>query len=274
MLDQVPQGTSATALAKFLRSGKALQEILQGLQASVPGMKGVVLADAKGLPVASSLRERLDLLTVAAMSALVAQSSQGVFRNMGLLGPHMIVLEGLDTQLVVTTLGGGAMNFIAVVEARANLGLVKLEMERAGLRIEAALGLGPTRGKVHDIFVMNKSGLLIRHYTRNPEPEIDSDIMGGMLVAIQEFVRDALRSREGNLDELQFGKYRIRILRGRFTILAAVITGEDASRASRVLQEALQEFEERHAGELGDWDGSMDSFPDIDEIFEGLLQEY
>lgn len=274
MPDQALQGASPSALAKFLRSGKVLQEILQGLQAAVQGMKGVVLADAKGLPVASSLRERLDLLTVAAMSALVAQSSQGVFRNMGLRGPRMIILEGADTQLVVTTLGAGTMNFIAVVDAQANLGLVRMEMERAGGRIEAALGVGPSRGRVHDIFVMNRSGLLIRHYTKNPEPEVDSDIMGGMLVAIQEFVRDALRSREGNLDELHFGKYRIRILRGRFTILAAVMTGEDSSRASRVLQDALREFEDRHAAVLGDWDGSMDSFPDIDEIFEGLLQEY
>lgn len=253
---------------------KALMEIIRDLERGVTGVKGVALADSKGLPVASFFKVKFDLLTVAAMSALVAQSAKGVFRNMGLKGPKLIILEGEEELLVVHSLGSGAISFVVVVQADANLGLLKMEMFQAGERIEQVLGMArPPRAVIHDIFVLANSGLLIRHYSRDLRPEIDSDIMGGMLVAIQEFVRDALRSREGNLDELQFGKYRIHLTRGKYTIVAAVLTGEGVGEALKPVLEALEDFEDRHAAVLGKWDGSLDHFLDIDQIFETVMQQ-
>jgi hypothetical protein len=212
-------------------------------------------------------------MTVTAMAALVSQSSQGVFRNLGLRGPNVIVLEGDEDLLVVYTLAGGAVSFIAVVSSRTNLGLLKMEMRRVGEKIEQALGIGPgAKAILQDVFLMNESGLLIRHYSRDIHPEIDADILSGMLVAIQEFIRDALRSREGTLDQLQFGKYRIQFLRGRYTIAAAVLVGEGVDSALAPLREAMQDFEERYSSTLQNWDGSLDRFTDIDEIFEAILR--
>ena len=49
---------------------------------------------------------------------------------------------------------------------------------------------------VEDVFLLNhKDGLLIKHETRRLRPDVDTDILSGMLTAVQAFVKDALRGQ-------------------------------------------------------------------------------
>jgi len=79
---------------------------------------------------------------------------------------------------------------------------------------------------VEDLFVLHRSGLLMRHYTRRLRRIVDSDILTGMLAAVQEFVRDSLRTEPGHLNEIRFGEVRIQVAAGESAAVAMVLRGD------------------------------------------------
>src|SRR5438445_74254 len=81
---------------------------------------------------------------------------------------------------------------------------------------------------LEDVFLLNhKDGLLIKHETRRLRPDVDTDILSGMLTAVQAFVKDALRGDDlGELDEMTVGQMHILIGRGKWLVLAARIEGD------------------------------------------------
>ncbi len=50
---------------------------------------------------------------------------------------------------------------------------------------------------VEEVFLLQRSGTLLRHLTRRLKPYADSDILSGMLRAVQEFIRDAFKGESG-----------------------------------------------------------------------------
>src|SRR3989442_4960730 len=50
---------------------------------------------------------------------------------------------------------------------------------------------------IEDIFLLHRSGLLLKHYTRRLRPNVDSDVLSGMLVAVHEFLKESFRGAHG-----------------------------------------------------------------------------
>ncbi len=125
------------------------------------------------------------------------------------------------------------------------------------------------RGIFDEIFLLHRSGLLIRHYSRSIRPEIDSDIIGAMLVAVQDFVKDSFRGQ--GLEELKVGRARLLIARGKHSILAAAVTGGRTSRLGAVLASAVDILEARCGDALANWSGVVEDLSGIDEVIKGLL---
>ena len=94
----------------------------------------------------------------------------------------------------------------------------------------------------------------------------DSDIMSGMLIVLQEFVRDSFDDRGGTLEQLRFGQRQVLMLRGQHTVLAAVIVGRYLNNLPRKLQIAVWEFERSHSDILATWDGNVGLLPQADLI--------
>lgn len=68
--------------------------------------------------------------------------------------------------------------------------------------------------EIKEIFLIQRSsGMLIAHSHYGDLTTGDSDLIGGMLTAIREFVRDAFQTEDA-LDEVQFGEDRIVIQNG------------------------------------------------------------
>src|SRR3989454_8428027 len=76
---------------------------------------------------------------------------------------------------------------------------------------------------LEDVFLLNhKDGLLIKHETRRLRPDVDTDILSGMLTAVQAFVKDALRGGDyAHLNEMTVGHMHILIGRGKWLLLPA-----------------------------------------------------
>lgn len=110
---------------------------------------------------------------------------------------------------------------------------------------------------IDDVFLLYHDGILIKHETRRLKPDIDTDILSGMLTAVQSFVKDTFRSEEGHLDEMTFGEMHILIGRGKWIILAAMIRGEGTDSMAKQMQKCIEEMEAHHAQVIEAWDGNM-----------------
>jgi OOP family OmpA-OmpF porin len=113
---------------------------------------------------------------------------------------------------------------------------------------------------IDDVFLLYaRDGVLIKHETRRLRPDIDMDILSGMLTAVQQFVKDSFRGEEGEeLNEMTVGQMHILIGRGKYLILAATVTGGDIESMTVQIRKAVQDMEDHHWDQLEDWDGDMD----------------
>lgn len=117
-----------------------------------------------------------------------------------------------------------------------------------------------TQAAIDDVFLLySRDGVLIKHETRRLRPDIDMDILSGMLTAVQQFVKDSFHGEEGEeLNEMTVGQMHILIGRGKYLILAATVTGGDIESMTVQIRKAVQDMEDHHWDQLEDWDGDMD----------------
>lgn len=250
-----------------------LDQVLTQLRRRARGVRGSVIADSNGLPVAVDIHGDLSAPALSAMSTLIAQSATSVFENLNLPDPEFVLVEGPRANVAVTTVAEAEVSLLALVEKTTNLGVPKIEMKRAARGVAEALGFAfGGRARISELFVLHKSGLLIRHYSDALRTDLDRDILGGMLVGVQDFVKQTLATKEGTLDQMRYGDYTIFFVRGDEVIAAAVAQDGDAESVQYRVLDALQEFEEKYRATLKAWTGDRDSFPGIDSCFEKVLR--
>lgn len=119
--------------------GEQLHDILAMFQAKVQGVVGLAIADKNGLPIASLFPQGVDFLTVCAMSTMAVQSSMSVFSNLGLAGLDHIELQGRESAILIQVLRESGSSLLAVVTSQMNLGLLRIELQRAAREIEETL---------------------------------------------------------------------------------------------------------------------------------------
>jgi len=133
-------------------------------------------------------------------------------------------------------------------------------------------------GKVHaegvridQLFLLHDSGMLIRHYSNGHGVQKDSDIMSGMLIVLQEFVRDSFNDQRSTLEEVRFGDKRVLMARGDHSIIAAIVRGKRLNGLPSRLQRALGEFETAHLDALRHWNGNLETMTSADSALESLV---
>ncbi len=72
------------------------------------------------------------------MSTLAVHAAQDVFRNFGYREPRFVLMEGEDAVIVVKAIRGG-MSALAVSDPDANLGRVRLSLEKLAQDVLALL---------------------------------------------------------------------------------------------------------------------------------------
>ncbi len=146
-----------------------------------------------------------------------------------------------------------------------------------GIGGSGAIGAGAyvlRRARLDELYLMHDSGMLIRHWSRTRGSGHDSDIMSGMLIVLQEFVRDTWKSHQNEdapLEQLRFGPQRVVLARGTHTVLAAVVRGRYLNGLPAKLQDTVTDFERSNATVLANWNGNVDLFPKVDLIAQRFL---
>lgn len=237
------------------------------------GVRGILIADPNGLALASKLPQGFDATHLAAVGTLLAQSAESAFDTMRLSFPEMIVIEGMQASIVCVGLPDGLASIVAILEPRTNLGLVKVEMKRMAIQVALAIGAGtPAPARISELFILYRGGTLICHYSDTLRSEGDRDILGGMLEAVQSFMKQVLSTKEGTLEEMKYGNNSICFVQGTHTTAAFLVVEGDPDDARYSVFDALEDFEERYVEVLKDWRGSVHEFPGIDECFRKVLR--
>ena len=164
-----------------------------------------------------------------------------------------------------TPLGGGGVGdwiwIIGVIVAAAlgGLFLFLFMRQRAGGAKAAPVAAEKPKedALIEDVFLLYNDGLLIKHETRRLKPDVDSDILSGMLTAVQAFVKDSFRSEDAELNEMTFGQMHILLGRGKWLILAAIIGGDGVDAFTKQIKQCIEDMETHHWDQLESWNGDM-----------------
>lgn len=130
------------------------------------------------------------------------------------------------------------------------------------------------RGRVHNIFLLTKSGIVISNLSTSNVEKEDSDIMGGMFTAVKDFMEDAVSSNENNsLNDITFGEFHIKFASGAFTDLAVVYLGQLGQNAEDSLTDTLIAFELENMETLENWNGDKSLLKNSDKHLEDLFEK-
>ncbi|MBM4247870.1 MAG: hypothetical protein FJ149_00195 [Euryarchaeota archaeon] len=108
---------------------------------------------------------------------------------------------------------------------------------------------------IEEVFLIYKDGRLIVHNTRRLKPDMDKDVLTGMLTAVQNFVKDSFSEESGHLNELKYGNLKILMENGPRANLAVVLSGVEPPTLRHNMRTLLSGIHDRYMHILDDWDG-------------------
>ncbi len=127
-------------------------------------------------------------------------------------------------------------------------------------------------GKIHNLFLLTKSGIVISNLTTKDVESSDVDIMGGMFSAVKDFMEDAVSSdSDSSLNDIQFGDFHVTFCEAAYTDLAVVYVGSLEQEAKDAVTDALIAFELENMKILEDWNGDKSLLKNADQSLEDLF---
>ena len=133
-------------------------------------------------------------------------------------------------------------------------------------------------GRIHNLFLLSKSGIVIANLSANNVDQTDADILGGMFTAVKDFMEDAVSaSTSSSLNDIQFGNFHVKFASGAYSELAVVYTGILNQEAEDAIMDTLIAFELENMKVLENWDGDLSKMDSsskfLEELFAGIDKE-
>ncbi len=119
---------------------------------------------------------------------------------------------------------------------------------------------------IDEIFLLHKkTSIVLAHVSRRQEEAADSDLVGGMLSAINDFIATSFKKKGAMLNEIQFGGSKIVIAESVYFFAAFVVSG---SYRIDFLDEIESLFKTVHTAfrkEMRDFSGKMERLEGIEQ---------
>ncbi len=127
--------------------------------------------------------------------------------------------------------------------------------------------------QISDIFLIYHDGCLISYVTSGSglKGDMDSDIVSGMLTAINNFVADTFETSGGMIKTLQYGQFNIYIERGVQMYLACVFSGEPKGNFRWKMRKILIDIWDEYKVYLKHWSGDVNELEGIDDMLRELI---
>jgi len=147
------------------------------------------------------------------------------------------------------------------------------------IAVAAALGTGvyfmrETTIAVDETFVIYSDGRLLAHSTRRLKPGMDDQVLSGMFVAVQDFIKDSFKDETSfRLRKLDFGEKSVLVEKGEHLFLAVVLHGKASKKVARRMKGVLDDIERAFAEHLVDWDGDLDKVRGVNDRVKRLYSK-
>ncbi|HYY48225.1 MAG TPA: DUF835 domain-containing protein [Thermoplasmata archaeon] len=206
-----------------------------------------------------------------AVRDFLGERPQGVVALEGLeylatYNPPGKLLRALHSFRDLATAGGGVLLVSADLGATEESVAQVLEREFEPLELPRTAGY-----TVEDVFVIEASGLLLTHASRDDNARIDSDVMAGMLTAIMNFARTSFASGSAELRRLELGEKTVLIERSPRFILAVAARGAQPKDAQEEMRAFLDRAERRYGPLVAKWSGDTAAFPGLQAMTSRLF---
>ena len=147
------------------------------------------------------------------------------------------------------------------------------------IAVAAALGTGAYFMReatiaVDETFVIYSDGRLLAHSTRRLKPGMDDQVLSGMFVAVQDFIKDSFKDETSfRLRKLDFGEKSVLVEKGEHLFLAVVLHGKASKKVARRMKGVLDDIEKAFAEHLVDWDGDLDNVRGVNDRVKRLYSK-
>lgn len=121
--------------------------------------------------------------------------------------------------------------------------------------------------------MVNTSGVVLAHTeTREKTGAVDSDIVGGMLTAIQDFVKESFHAEDREtLRTLSVGKIKMIIEHSPNAYVAVVFTGYETEELRSDIKALLRKIDEAYGRVLMEWDGDKEKIRGVESMVNNLF---
>jgi hypothetical protein len=154
---------------------------------------------------------------------------------------------------------------IALLLGAAGAGLVLVQ--------RVLLASHPAGLRVQQLFLLHRSGMLLRHFSPRWLRGADPDILGAMLTVVPAYLEKTVDPSAGPLRQIRFGGHEILFAGAASTILAAVVGKGDPAVFFREAPRFLADLERRSGIDLADWDGRPDRLEGVDGSFRTFTRD-
>ena len=150
----------------------------------------------------------------------------------------------------------------------------RFEALRTGRSFAEVVMLRSLVYRVEQIFLIHReTSLSLLHVSADAVATQDSDMVAGMLSAIQDFARDSFKtgSDEG-LEEFRIGELQVWIAPGAHAYLAAVIRGNPPRELHTALEDAIDSVHVLRGSALAKFEGDAAAFESLRPELEACLR--
>jgi hypothetical protein len=150
----------------------------------------------------------------------------------------------------------------------------RLEAMQTGKPFAEIVMLNSLLYRVEQVFLIHKkTGILLQHVAIDSAETRDSEMVSGMLTAIQDFVHDSFQtSEDATLDALKVKDLSVWIENSPDTILAAVIRGSAPLNLREIFLQAIEQIQFDQRRDLQLFEGDTTVFDDTKPVLQECLQ--
>jgi hypothetical protein len=125
--------------------------------------------------------------------------------------------------------------------------------------------------KIDEIFVITRTGLLLKHFSYKQTTIMDEDILSSMLTVVQNFITQSFNQMDTTLKELVMGNFNIIIGRGQYINIVVISPEQNIKSIEVPLDLLIKDIETKNDAVLKAWDGSLDGFIGIDDYINNFV---
>jgi OOP family OmpA-OmpF porin len=150
----------------------------------------------------------------------------------------------------------------------------RFEALRTGRSFAEVVMLRSLVYRVEQLFLVHReTSMSLLHVSADRAETQDSDMVAGMLSAIQDFARDSFKTSEGStLEEFRIGELQVWIAPGRHAYLAAVIRGNPPRELRTTLDQTIESVHILKASALANFKGDAAEFASLRPDLEACLR--